>query len=114
MAVDDQLTKRFHRAIGKQEGLSEKKMMGGLCFMLGGNMLGGADRHAETGYGRFMFRVGKDSESKALSFSGTSVVEQGGRRMGGMIFVDADASTDENLKALAKLALAFVTALPPR
>lgn len=114
MAVDDALTKRFYGAVGAREDISEKRMMGGLCFMLHGNMIGGADRNAETGYGRFMFRVGKDNESEALAFPGTSIVEQGGRRMGGLIFVDADAYSDTDLQRLAELALGFVRTLPPK
>jgi len=112
MAVDDELSKRFLRAVGVRKGITEKNMMGGLCFMLDGKMIGGADRNKKTGYGRFMFRVGKDNESQALSYSEASIVQQGGRRMGGMIFVDADACSDANLKSLAKLALSFVRSLP--
>jgi len=114
MAADDALTKRFYRAIGRRKGVTEKSMMGGICFMLNGNMIGGADRHAKTQYGRFMFRVGKDNEKQALSFPGTTTVEQGGRRMGGLIFVDADNCDEANLKALAKLALSFVKTLPDK
>lgn len=114
MAADDELTKRFYRALGRRKGIVEKRMMGGICFMLDGNMIGGADRHAETHYGRFMFRVGKENESEALSFSGTERVEQGGRRMGGLIFVDADNCSEPDLKKLAKIALRFVKTLPPK
>jgi len=64
MAADDQLTKRFYKALGKRKGVTEKRMMGGLCFMFNGNMVGGADRDAKTQYGRFMFRVGKDNEKE--------------------------------------------------
>lgn len=115
MAADDELTKRFYRAIGTRKGVAEKKMMGGICFMLDGNMLGGADRHAKTHYGRFMFRVGKDQEEQALGFPGTTnVMKEGGRRMGGIIFVDADACTDGNAKSLAKLALRHARSLPKK
>ncbi len=114
MAVDDTLNKQFYKALGKRKGVTEKRMMGGNCFMLDGNMVGGADRHAKTGNGRFMFRVGKSGESEALSFPGTEIVEQGGRRMGGLIFVDADNCSELHLKALAKLALSFVKTLPAK
>ena len=112
MAVDEKLTKRFYRAISSRKNITEKKMMGGICFMLNGNMLGGADRHVDTQYGRFMLRVGKENESVALAHSGTKIVEQGGRRMGGMIFVDADSCCDKELMSLAALALKFVQTLP--
>jgi len=114
MASDDALTQRFYKALGESKGVTEKRMMGGICFMLNGNMVGGADRHAKTGYGRFMFRVGKPNESEALSFPGTEIVEQGGRRMGGMIFVDADNCSDTDLKSLATLALRFAKTLPAK
>jgi len=114
MAADDALTKRFYKAIGRRKGITEKRMMGGLCFMLDGNMIGGADRDAKTQYGRFMFRVGKDNEANALSFPGTEAVVQGGRRMGGLIFVDADDCSEKDLKSLAKLALGFVKGLPAK
>jgi len=114
MAADDELTKRFYKAIGKRKGVTEKRMMGGICFMSDGNMLGGADRHAETQYGRFMFRVGKENEKKALAFSGVTTVEQGGRRMGGLVFVDADNCSEKNLKSLAQLAIEFVAGLPKK
>ncbi len=81
--------------------------------MLDGNMIGGADRHKKTQYGRFMIRVGKDNEKEALYFPKTTTVDQGGRRMSGLIFVDADKCS-ENLKSLAKLALRFVKTLPAK
>ncbi len=114
MAADDNLTQRFYKALGRQDGVIEKRMMGGICFMIDGNMVGGADRHAKTQYGRFMFRVGKDNEAKALSFPGTTIVEQGGRRMAGMVFVDADNCSTKHLKSLSKLAREFVEGLPAK
>jgi len=114
MAADDELTSRFYKSIGRRKGITEKRMMGGICFMLDGNMLGGADRHAKTHYGRFMFRVGKDNEVEALTLPNTSPVEQGGRQMGGLVFVDADQCSDSDLKLLAKLALKFVKELPAK
>lgn len=114
MAIDNELDKRFYRAIGVRKGVDEKRMMGGHCFMLNGNMIGGADRNEKTGHGRFMFRVGKENEAKALSFPEATKVEQGGRSMGGMVFVDADCCSDADLKALAKLALSFVKQLPAK
>ncbi len=115
MAVDDDLNKRFREAVGAQhKNLIEKRMMGGICFMWNGNMLGGADRHEQTQYGRFLFRVGKDNEQEALLTKSASVVEQGGRKMGGMIFVDADVLSDFEVKALMKLAMKFVGKLPSK
>ncbi len=88
-------------------------MMGGVCLMVDGNMLGGADRQKD-GAGRFMFRVGKDNEAEALSRPGAVPLEQGGKRMGGMVFVDEAARDADALKKWVALALSFVGALPPK
>ena len=71
MAYDEQLATRFRKAINEPSNISEKRMMGGLCFLHNGNMIGGADRNKE-GSGRFMFRVGKDNETEALSRPGAA------------------------------------------
>ena len=44
MAYDEDLAARFRAVLGDQEHLSEKRMMGGLCFLKYGHMIGGADR----------------------------------------------------------------------
>ncbi len=113
MAYDAELTERLRKHLRGLSGVSEKRMMGGVCFMLDGHMIGGADR-PKSGVPRFMFRVGKQNEAYALNLPGAIPVEQGGRRMSGMVFVDA-ASTDESaLKEWLDLALSFVRSLPPR
>ncbi|MBT5109298.1 MAG: RNA methyltransferase [Rhodospirillaceae bacterium] len=113
MAYDEILTGRFDKMLGGLPGVSQKRMMGGVCFLLNGNMIGGADR-TKGGLGRFMFRVGKDNEAEALSRDGASIMEMGGRRMGGLIFVEEDSCDDDALKDWISLALSFVTTLPPK
>ena len=81
-------------------------MMGGLCLLLNGNMLGGVDR-ARSGGDRFMFRVGKDNEAKALCRPGASIVDMGGRRIGGFVFVEADACDQAALRDWIAMALGF-------
>jgi len=113
MAYDPHLADSFREALPVELPFSEKRMMGGLCFLLNGNMVGGADR-AKTGEGRFMFRVGKENEAIALARPGASVVELGGRRMGGMIFVDAAPCSLVDLRDWVFLALSFVETLPAK
>lgn len=113
MAYDEFLAERLRDAIGDGLNVSEKRMMGGICFMIDGNMLGGADRQKD-GAGRFMFRVGKDNEAEALSRPGAIPLEQGGRRMGGMVFVDETTCDSDALENWVTLALTFVGALPPK
>ncbi|MDA0991991.1 MAG: TfoX/Sxy family protein [Verrucomicrobia bacterium] len=113
MAHDEQLAERFRKALGKKAGVSEKKMMGGLCFLLNGNMVGGADR-TKQGLGRFLFRLGKDNEAEALSRPGAYIMEQGGKRMGGFVFVNEDDCSDKDLRGWIDLTLGFVGKLPPK
>ena len=113
MAYDELLAQRLRDAIGERSNLFEKRMMGGVCFMVDGNMLGGADRQKD-GSGRFMFRVGKDNEAEALSRPGAIPLELGGRRMGGMVFVGEAACDSDALKKWVALALLFIDTLPPK
>lgn len=73
---DEELSDRLRNALEGMTGVSEKRMMGGLCFMLNGNMLGGAHRE-KSGEQLFMFRVGKENEDAALSLPGARPMQLG-------------------------------------
>lgn len=83
-------------------------MFGGLCWLLNGNMLCGVE------VGRFMFRVGKDREAQALARPGAEPVVFSGRKMGGIVWVDADACLDAGLGSWIDLAAEFAGSLPPK
>ena len=61
-----------------------------------------------------MFRVGKDNEAKALRRPGASIVDMGGKRLGGLVFVEVDACDHAMLKELIAMALGFVGRLPKK
>jgi len=113
LAYDEELSAQFRDMLDGMVGISEKKMMGGLCFMLNGHMIGGADRNKD-GIGRFMFRVGKDNEAEAIDRLGGEVMEMAGRRMSGMFFVGEDECDDKQLKDWLSLALSNAASLPPK
>jgi TfoX/Sxy family transcriptional regulator of competence genes len=113
MAYDESLATRFRGALDGKSGISEKRMMGGVCFFVNGNMLGGADKSKEDVH-RFMFRVGKDNEAWALKQSGARIIEQGGKRMGGMVFVDAAVCNKQQLQRWVEKAQSFVATLPSK
>ena len=113
MPVDEELNRRMRDMLEGLPGLSEKKMMGGLCFLLDGNMIGAA-RREKSGDAHFMFRVGKDNEDEALRLPGTRPMVHGGRRMGGFIWLDEDVATPEAMRTLTSLSASFVTTLPPK
>jgi hypothetical protein len=88
-------------------------MIGGLCLLVNGNVIGGVDR-AKSGRDRFMFRVARDNEAEALQRPGASIVDMGGRRLGGLVFVDADECDDEAFKQWIVMAVGFVGRLPSK
>lgn len=108
MGYDEAAAARLRRALRRTTGVSEKKMFGGVCFLLHGHMLCGV---GEPG---FMFRVGKEQEANALARPGASPIVFNGRRYGGMIWVDASRCTDAALNAWVALAKKFVRTLPAK
>jgi hypothetical protein len=113
VAYDETLAQRFRDALRDVRGVSERRMMGGLCLLVNGNMIGGVDR-TKDGADRFMFRVGKVNEAKALARPGATAVEMGGRRFGGFVFVDAKACASRALAAWIAMAVGHVRTLPKK
>ena len=116
MPYDEQLAQRFRDALADRDTMpatTEKNMMGGICFFVNGNMLGGASK-TKDGEPRFMLRVGKELEELALAREGAMPVVLGKRRMGGMVFVEADKCNDRQLTDWILLALKFVGELPAK
>jgi len=108
MPHDPHLADLMREALKRRSGITERKMFGGYCWMLRGNMLCG------VGVGRFMFRVGKDLEAQALGRPGAEIVDFNGRRMGGMVWVDADACIETGLKDWISFAATFAGGLPAK
>ena len=109
MAYDEGLAATLRAALAGRPGVAERKMFGGLAFMLDGNMLCGTYRD------RAMYRVGKPGEAAALALPRVRPVAMGGRVMPGMVEVEADAMADAGLRdRLMRLALDFVEGLPPK
>ncbi len=108
MPYDPHLADLMRDALKRRKGISEKKMFGGYCWMLNGNMLCGVE------VGRFMFRVGKELEAEALKRPGAEIIGLNGRRMGGMVWVDADACLETGLKDWVSFAAKFAGSLPPK
>ena len=90
-------------------GIVEKKMFGGLAFLLHGHMVCGVHK------GGAMFRVGKDHYANALSIAGVGPMTFTGKPMAGMVDCSDDACADDTRrKKLMAMALAAVRALPPK
>jgi TfoX/Sxy family transcriptional regulator of competence genes len=92
------------------KGLDEKKMFGGLGFMLNGNMLIGT-----TAKGALLVRVDPAKQAEALARPGASQMHMGPRAMSGFIAVDPAALPDAAaIKAWIAYATTYVKTLPAK
>ncbi len=109
MAYDEGLAELLRGDLAERGGIAEKRMFGGVAFMLDGNMLCGVHPNGA------MFRVGKENEAFALAVPGTRRMDFSGRPMGGFVDVDDDCLADDvRRERLMGLALDFVAGLPPK
>ena len=108
MAYSEIMAETMRADLGVEPGLSEKRMFGGLCFLLHGNMVCGITKDGA------MYRPGKDREAEALN-AGAQPLSFTGRPMGGMVEVDAGAFEDADLRTkLTEMSLAHAASLPPK
>ncbi|HEX9572087.1 MAG TPA: TfoX/Sxy family protein [Burkholderiales bacterium] len=109
MAYNEALANRIREALAREKGVDEIKMMGGLCFMIGGHMaLGivGTD---------LMIRVGPDGYERALARVHAREMDFTGRSMRGFVFVEpAGIKTKRSLASWVGPAAAFAKSLPPK
>lgn len=108
MPYDPALADRRRKALENRKGVIEKKMFGGFCWMLNGNMLCGVE------VGRYMFRVGKDQEAEALTRPGAGPMDITGRPMRGFVWVNADHAEGRQLQSWIELAEKYVGNLPSK
>ncbi|MBO6897234.1 MAG: TfoX/Sxy family protein [Shimia sp.] len=109
MAFDEGHATLMREELADIEGISEKKMFGGLCFLLHGNMICGV--HKDGG----MARVGKTREAEALEIEGVDPLSFTGRKMGGMVDLSEDLLGDHTRRAqVMALALTNAQSLPPK
>ena len=108
MPYDPELAEAMRKALSRRRNIVEKKMFGGYCWMLKGNMLCGVE------VGRYMFRVGKEQEAEALSRPGARPMDITGKPMAGFVWVDAKRAHAAGLAAWIDLAAAYVGSLPPK
>ena len=108
MAFSDFLADRVRQYLQGKGGLEEKKMMGGLVFMLNGKMCVGVDVDKSDGSDRLMVRVGKDNFDELLGANGAKKMDFTGRPMKGYLFIDPEGfDTDEQLRFWLEHAVKF-------
>jgi hypothetical protein len=112
MAYDLELADRIRLLIGGDPALmaalTEKKMFGGLAFLIGGNMAIAASRE-----GGVLVRVDPAESDRLTGTTGATVAAMGGRPMAGWLRVGAaDLDTDEELIAWVERGTGHARALP--
>jgi TfoX/Sxy family transcriptional regulator of competence genes len=100
---------REHLTAADRE-VEEKRMFGGLGFMVDGNLTVAASRR-----GGMLVRTDPAAEAETLALPGVEPMEMRGRKMPGWVFVAPDAlGSEAELTAWVDRALAFVATLPPK
>jgi len=109
MAYSEKLAERIRTAFGHRDDVVEKKMFGGICFMLHGNMACGVVKDD------LMLRLGPEAAAKGLKQKHARPMDFTGRPMTGMLYVGADGiKTARQLKAWLDKAAAFADTLPKK
>ncbi|WP_119304457.1 TfoX/Sxy family protein [Dongia deserti] len=96
------------RAVIPAMGRSERRMFGGVCFMLNGNMVAGTFRD------ELLVRVGKERNAEALKQPGARPMEMRGRPLDGYVMVKPASLNDGALKDWIRLAMNHTSSLPAK
>ncbi len=95
MAFSEHLVQRVRQRLIKSNITDEKKMMGGLIFMVNEKMCVGVDIDKKTGLDRLMVRVGKASHDQLIFQNGSRQMDFTGSVMRGFLFIDPDGFDSE-------------------
>ncbi|HEY5389171.1 MAG TPA: TfoX/Sxy family protein [Solirubrobacteraceae bacterium] len=110
MAYDEDLANRLREALAGEDAVTEKKMFGGLAFLLHGHMTVSA-----SGRGGMLVRLDPAATDAALTRPHATLMTMGGRTMEGWIRVaPAGIATKRDLRAWVKRSLDYVKTLPPK
>jgi TfoX/Sxy family transcriptional regulator of competence genes len=110
MAYDSELADRIRFLIGTGPGLTEKKMFGGLAFLIDGNMAISA-----SGQGGALVRVDPADTDALVATANATLAVMGGRTMQGWLRVSSeDLEADKQLAEWVKRAVGYARSLPPK
>ena len=109
MAFDEGLAERIRDHFHSRKDVEEKKMFGGLCFMVSNHMCCGIVKDM------LMARVGPDNYEKCLAKKYASEMDFTGKAMKGMIYVSPEGlESDSDLASWLNICIDFVESLPPK
>jgi hypothetical protein len=109
MAFDEKLAERIRKRLGKRKGVTEKKMFGGIAFLLNGNMCCGVHKTY------MIVRLDPEQTEKALSDRHTRPFDLTGRPMKGWLLVAGEGVvTDAGLGKWIDVATSYAGSLPAK
>jgi TfoX/Sxy family transcriptional regulator of competence genes len=109
MAFDENLAARIRHALSRRKGIGEKKMFGGVGFLLNGNLLVGVWKNS------LCVRLGQDEAEAALPEPHVREFDITGKPMKGWVLVERKGVEDAGqVKAWIQRAMKFVGKLPPK
>lgn len=110
VAYDEDLADRIRELLDGEPGLTEKRMFGGLAFLVGGNMA-----VAASGQGGLLLRVAPGRSDALVASSNASRAEMRGRSMTGWLRVAPEhVRTKRQLSRWVQLATAYTRSLPAK
>ncbi len=110
MAYDEELADRMRELLLGESDVTEKKMFGGLAFLIGGNMA-----VAASGQGGVMVRVDPEKSDKLVATTNARFVEMRGRTMQGWLRVDSeDVRLKRQLAKWVDLGATYARSLPAK
>lgn len=109
MAFDEALAERVREALAGRADVSERKMFGGIAFMVAGNMAVGILDDD------LMVRLDPADAERALAQPHTRPMDFTGRPMKGMVFVDSQGTaSDDEIASWVDAGADFAASLPPK
>jgi hypothetical protein len=109
MAFDERLAERIRGSLGRRKGLAEKKLFGGIAFLLNGNMCVGVHQSD------LIVRLAPEATDAALAKPHTKHFDLTGRPMKGWILVEpAGLKTDAKLSQWVEVAAKYANSLPAK
>jgi len=109
MAFDERLAQRIRGSLGRRKGLVEKKMFGGVAFLLNGNMCVGVHKSD------LIVRLAPEETDAALTQAHTRRFDLTGRPMKGWILVEqAGLKSDAKLSKWIEVAAKYAGSLPAK
>ena len=109
MPYDEDLAHRIRAVVSRETGLSEKKMFGGLAFLINGNMAVSA-----SGHGGLLLHVPKPDTEALVAAPEASRMVMRGKEMDGWLRVDVDHLDDKTFRTWVQRGISYAKSLPPK